>query len=325
MISFGWLDHGWIVDAHRIAAWALLALVPFKIGIAWRSLKRGPGRRADRNVVMLVSLVLAALAITVLALALLWTWRIGPERAWLRQFLLWWHWILAFVLLIPLAIHVWRRWPRPKARDVTSRRGMLRAAGLGAAGLVGWIVAEAIAQSRAEPGEPRRVTGSRRLSAFSGNDFPITGEVAPTLDPSTWTLNVGGAVQTPFSLSLDDLLRRSAVQRQATLDCTNGWWTVQDWSGVPLPDLLSQAFPRSNALAVRLKSITGYGQVFSFKEAQTILIATHVGGEALSHWHGAPARAVVPTRRGWFWVKWLAEIEVLDSVGEILEQPFSIR
>ena len=80
-----------------------------------------------------------------------------------------------------------------------------------------------------------------------------------------------------------------------------------------------------DALAVRLTSVTGYGQVFSLQEARLILIATHVGGEVLSHWHGAPARAVVPTRRGWFWIKWLAEVEVLDSVVGILEQPLSIR
>jgi len=325
VISFGWVRTGWIVDVHRIAAWALLALVPFKIGIAWRSLKRGPGRRLDRNVVMLVSLVLATLAISVLALALLWTWRIDLPLIRLPGFLLWWHWILAFVLLIPLGVHVWRRWPRPKARDIASRRGMLRAAGLGTAGLIGWIVAEALSEARTSPDEPRRVTGSRRLSAFSGNDFPITGEYSPTIDRATWTLAVGGAVESSFSLSFDDLLTLSASQRQATLDCTNGWWTVQDWTGVLLSDLLAQARPHSNALAVRLKSVTGYGQVFSLKEAQLILIATHVGGEALSHWHGAPARAVVSTRRGWFWVKWLSAVEVLDTVAGVLEQPFSIR
>jgi DMSO/TMAO reductase YedYZ molybdopterin-dependent catalytic subunit len=36
-----------------------------------------------------------------------------------------------------------------------------------------------------------------------------------------------------------------------------------------------------------------------------------VGGEALDHVHGFPLRAVVPARRGWFWVKWVGEVEVL--------------
>jgi len=33
-ISFFWIATGWIVDVHRIAAWALLALIPWKVGIA---------------------------------------------------------------------------------------------------------------------------------------------------------------------------------------------------------------------------------------------------------------------------------------------------
>lgn len=324
-ISFFWIATGWIVDVHRVAAWALLALIPWKVGIAWRSLKRGPGRRLDRNVVMLVSLTLAALAVTVIVLALLWTWQIGAQTAWLRQLLLWWHWVLAFVLLIPLAVHAWRRWPRPKSVDFASRRGAFRLLGLGAAGLVGWWLAETLADARNPAHTPRLVTGSRQQAAFTGNDFPITSEPAPDLDPGIWNLHVGGAVASPFSLSLADLLDLPPAEFDARLDCTNGWWTIQTWRGVALPDLLDRAALSPDALAIRLTSVTGYTQVFSLQEAQHILIATHVGGEALSHWHGAPARAVVPTRRGWFWVKWLSAVEALDSLGQILRHPLSIR
>jgi DMSO/TMAO reductase YedYZ molybdopterin-dependent catalytic subunit len=41
------------------------------------------------------------------------------------------------------------------------------------------------------------------------------------------------------------------------------------------------------------------------------VLATHVGGQVLDHWHGYPLRAVVPSRRGGHWVKWLTEIEVI--------------
>ena len=46
-------------------------------------------------------------------------------------------------------------------------------------------------------------------------------------------------------------------------------------------------------------------------QAQEILLATYVGDQVLAHVHGYPMRAVVPSRRGWHWVKWLTEIEVL--------------
>ena len=324
LISFIWISGGWIVDVHRIAAWALLALIPWKVVISWRSLRRGLGKGPDRNVVIFVSLLLATLAVMATILALLWTWQIGSQTA-LGQLLLWWHWILALVLLIPFAIHVWRRWPRPKRVDFTSRRAMLRMIGLGAVGLIGWRVAETLAGLRNTMDSPRRITGSRQRGAFSGNAFPITSEKSPTIDREKWQLKVHGALKDKVSLSASTLSEYPYEEREAILDCTNGWWTIQNWGGIPLKALLADAGVNDNAIAVRLTSVTGYSQVFTLQEANEILVGTHVGGEPLSHLHGAPARAVVPSRRGTFWVKWLSEIVVLDSVGQILAHPISIR
>ena len=69
---------------------------------------------------------------------------------------------------------------------------------------------------------------------------------------------------------------------------------------------------------VRLISITGYNHTYPLQEARNILLATHVGGEVLAPRHGYPLRAVVPGRRGWFWVKWLARIDVLTDPLEVI-------
>jgi DMSO/TMAO reductase YedYZ molybdopterin-dependent catalytic subunit len=53
-------------------------------------------------------------------------------------------------------------------------------------------------------------------------------------------------------------------------------------------------------------------------EGKTVMIVTHVSGEALAPRHGYPLRAVVPGRRGWFWFKWLARIEVLDDPAQVV-------
>ena len=40
------------------------------------------------------------------------------------------------------------------------------------------------------------------------------------------------------------------------------------------------------------------------------LLATHAGGDPLSHGHGRPLRLVAPDRRGFQWVKWVESVEV---------------
>jgi DMSO/TMAO reductase YedYZ molybdopterin-dependent catalytic subunit len=78
-----------------------------------------------------------------------------------------------------------------------------------------------------------------------------------------------------------------------------------------LKSLLASRGLSPKDFAVRLESATGYAHILPLPEAEQVLLATHVGGEVLEHAHGFPVRAVVPTRRGWFWVKWLSQIEVI--------------
>ena len=64
---------------------------------------------------------------------------------------------------------------------------------------------------------------------------------------------------------------------------------------------------------MRVISHTGYRWSFELREARRLLLATGVGGEALSHEHGAPVRLVAPGRRGFEWVKWVVSVELHDG------------
>jgi DMSO/TMAO reductase YedYZ molybdopterin-dependent catalytic subunit len=320
--------NGLAFEAHRIAAWGLLALVPWKAGISWQSLKRGLDKRFDRNAMVIISLVLAAATITVLAFGLMWAWRLGPVWLWLHQTTIAWHWILGLAITPVLALHAWRRWPKPRQEDFTSRRGVLKLMAIGAAGIAGWMIAETLAQSRATTETPRRFTGSRGEGLFEGNGFPVTGERTPEIDPAAWRLKISGAVDKRTTLTYDDILAMVAHETTAELDCTLGWYTIQNWQGVRLIDVLAAAGMRPDATGVRLTSVSGYGHVYLSGEVKDILLATHVGGETLTDQHGYPLRAVVPNRRGWFWVKWLERVEVLndplEAISGVLASPAMI-
>jgi len=308
---------GWLFDIHRIAGWAVIALIPWKTAISMRSLRRGLDLRFDRSWMIGLALLLAALTLGVLGLGLGWTWRIGPDLLWVGSYgdtLISWHWMLGLVLLAPLAVHVWRRWPRPKPVDFASRRGALKLLALGGAGVAGWYVAQSLAVARAAPASPRRFTGSTEQSSFAGNDYPVTnsgGEGQVALDASTWALTIHGAVARPFTVGYAALAAYPQSELTATIDCTTGWYSTQLWRGVPLQTLLEQAGLAAGAGLVRLRGVSGYLGDFTLPEAAEVLLATHVGGQPLDHWHGYPLRAVAPSRRGWFWVKWLTDIEVL--------------
>lgn len=308
----------WVFDLHRIAGWSLIALLPWKGVITYRSLRRGLQKTFDRGLVVVGSLILASLLLLVIVLGAMWMWRLGPYRSVFLQTLIAWHWILGLLLLPLFIFHTWQRWPNPRMEDFVTRRDFLKLLAIGAAGLAGGLLSNSVARKQATRESPRRFTGSRRFGFLSGNDFPITGEGTPNVDASQWQLSVTGAVEKPLSLRYEDLLDRRSPARRATIDCTSGWYSVQDWQGVPLTKLLDEAGWREGVTGVRLLSLTGYNHTYPLAEARTILLATHVSGEPLTPGHGFPVRAVVPGRRGWFWVKWLARIEVLDSPLELL-------
>lgn len=305
----------WAFEVHRWAGWALVALVPWKALISLKSLRRGLGMSFDRSIGILASVMLSVLIAGIGGLGVLWMWQLGPDRLslfGLQDALISWHWMIGMALLPLFVLHSWRKWPRPKRTDFLGRRGFLYTAGLAAAGAVGWWGAETLARARAVA--PRRWTGSREEGSFSGNGFPVTAMVRDGLEPidlESWRLVVGGNVPVPLALSYEQLLELPRSEQVATLDCTVGWYATQRWAGVRLVDLLQAAGMTRPAKLVGLEAVGGYGHLYSAAETQAILLATHVGGEPLAHRHGFPMRAVVPSRRGWFWVKWLSRVELL--------------
>lgn len=223
-----------LFEVHRIAAWALILLIPWKVIISLRSLGRGVDRRLDRNVMIVVSVVASIATVLIVIFGLIWKWNLGEQYLWIAGYgytAIGWHWGIALYLLLPLfALHVWRRWPHPKKTDFIGRRQILKLIGLGVASVVTWGTAEFLARALQNPESSRRFTGSREAGSFSGNDHPVTsgpGQGKIKLDPSTWKLRLTGAVKTPLTLIYTETLALSLSEVTATLDCTGGWYTTQ--------------------------------------------------------------------------------------------------
>jgi DMSO/TMAO reductase YedYZ molybdopterin-dependent catalytic subunit len=303
--GFGW---AW-VWGHRVVGLTLLALLAFKL-LRVRKRLVDPDRW-QRSTALSVATALVAVA------------TLSTGIAWGIVGLVWvavWPLLAVHVglglLLIPLVLaHMATRFRLPRRRDVADRRVALKYFGLLAAGGLAARIGDALVRAADAPGADRRFTGSKPTEGRGNGSFPVTMWVADDpdpVDPEGYTLAVDGLVETPRSIAHDDLVGEPETTEEALLDCTSGWYTVQEWGGVRVGELLDLAGVDERAAYVRFVSVTGYRWSLPIEEARAALLATHVGGEPLAHGHGAPARLVAPGRRGFQWVKWVERIEVRD-------------
>lgn len=247
----------------------------------------------------------------------------GGRKVWHYELLVL-HVAFAFILAPLFVVHLFGRWAPPARRDL-SRRALLRAGGLLGAGMAVRAATEGITRAAGFPGARRRFTGSH-LVARPGEEFPEVTWLFDDPDPvneGSWRLAVGGLVGTPLDLGYSELSPVGAPLR-TVLDCTGGWYTEQEWLGVRVADLLDRAGVGRGARSVIVRSVTGYSRAFPLEEARRLLLATSVAASRLSHAHGFPARIVAPGRRGFWWVKWVREIEV-SAAPDWLQPPFPLQ
>ncbi len=310
----GWLPPALLVDLHGIVGLTLAGLLLCKFArVARRVLDRGRWDRATP-----VSVLLGVVAVAALVSGAFWglggNVPLGP-----------WTTLAAHVglglLVVPVLLLHLRSRMRLPARTDASRRSALRLGGLLVAGTIAWRLSEAAASlggaTIADTGS--KPTGELYDTETEGGSFPVTSWIADDPDPidrSDWTLTVAGLDGEGVELTYGDLLAAAGDERRATLDCTSGWYTVQEWQGVRVGDLLDGAGvdggadPDTDARWVRFVSVTGYRWSLPIDEAREALLATAVGGSRLAHGHGGPARLVAPGRRGFQWVKWVERVEL---------------
>jgi cytochrome b561 len=297
-------SEAWVFVLHGMGGLALIVLLVWKFRrvryrvtnwVAW-----------DRGTP--VSILLGVLTLAALATGIYWTFGTTPSIGpWPLLFI---HMALGVLVVPVLLIHLRGRFRLPTTNDFEGRRtamGYLAVVGFGA---LTWRLQQE-ANRLLGLGDDLRFTGSEEKGTNAGNDFPVTSWVADNpepIDPDDWEFRVGGRVEQELTLSTADLDPERA--QRVPLDCTSGWYSVHDWQGIRVGDLLDRAGPTDDAQWVSFQSVTGYRWSLPIEEARDALLATHTDGERLSHGHGFPLRLVAPGRRGFQWVKWIESIEV---------------
>ncbi len=141
---------------------------------------------------------------------------------------------------------------------------------------------------------------SRITRPFPFNAFYPPSK-APTVDGSTYSLEVSGLVADSRSWTLDQLRQMPQTEQITRHICVEGWSAIGRWGGVRFSDFLRRIGADLTAKYVGFKCADGYYESIDMPTAlhpQTLLTLTY-DGQTLPRWYGFPMKLRMPTKLGY--------------------------
>lgn len=144
-----------------------------------------------------------------------------------------------------------------------------------------------------------------------------TSLIIPRVDADSWSLEIDGEVDNPFSLTYSELLDLPMIERDITMTCVSnevggGYVSSARWLGVRVRDLLERAGVRSGVDQILSTSTSGFTistPIQALTDDRDALLAVAMNGQPLPPRHGFPARLVTPGLYGFVGsTKWLAQL-----------------
>jgi len=167
--------------------------------------------------------------------------------------------------------------------------------------------------------------------------------IPESVDVSRFRLGVRGNVETPLSLTLEEIMAMPRVEMAAVNQCSgnsrgfftprvpggewgNGAMGNAIWTGVRLKDVLDRARVKAASVQVRFtgldETVTEGAPRFlksldiDHARDGEVMIAYLMNGQPLPLLNGFPIRVIVPGWYSTYWTKMLSDIEVLDKADD---------
>jgi DMSO/TMAO reductase YedYZ molybdopterin-dependent catalytic subunit len=141
------------------------------------------------------------------------------------------------------------------------------------------------------------------------------GSVPTELTAASWTLNVHGEVETPFTLSYRELRELPQKSVVADIHCVTSWTKLDTrWEGVPFQEIVSKARATGRAKFVVMECEQGFTTSLPIEALldDTVLIAHSFDGRPLPAEHGGPVRMFVPRRYFYKSAKWVRGLHFVE-------------
>lgn len=166
-------------------------------------------------------------------------------------------------------------------------------------------------------GMPQLPVGQREVKNWPVLDL---GDL-PRIAREEWRLEVGGACESPFTLSWDEFQALPQVDDVSDFHCVTTWSRMDNrWRGVRFATLAERAVPHVNARHVLC---TGYDRMPGTDIPYTtnvpleraldpdVLLVHTWEGAPLPVEHGGPCRMITPRLYAWKGAKWIRRIDFL--------------
>lgn len=159
-----------------------------------------------------------------------------------------------------------------------------------------------------------------KLLTPNDNFYTVSYASIPGMDIDNWSLLISGFVGKRLVLTYNDILKRPYIEKAVTLECIEneiGGDKMSNalWRGIPLSSLLREVRAEDRVYKGVFKGADGYSDSITYYYAMNndVILAYKMNGMDLPLEHGYPLRAIVPGIYGMKNVKWLREIELVDS------------
>jgi DMSO/TMAO reductase YedYZ molybdopterin-dependent catalytic subunit len=143
----------------------------------------------------------------------------------------------------------------------------------------------------------------------------------PEIDGDSWRLKIGGMVDNPMEIGIDDLRSTySARDQYVTLACISNpvagdLTSTTLWTGPSLRDVLADAGLQDGATHLRISAEDGFYETVALdvvNNDERVMLAYDWDHIPLLTQHGFPLRVYIPDHYGMKQPKWITEIEVMD-------------